>query len=155
VAEETTDTNNQFVSKLQDFYDTGQFQQKVSFWVSIVAVTIGFIVILFSIYIFLTNPEKIKESVLLGVAGVISEFIAAAFFYIHNKNLTQLNTYFEKLIKLQDTQLAISLVEKMNEKSHDYMYMSIINVLILRNEPNKELTPELVKALKQPDVKNS
>jgi len=154
VTKETTDTNNQFVNKLQEFYDTGQFQQKVSFWVSIVAVIIGFIVILFSIYIFLTNQEKVQESILLAVAGVVSEFIAAAFFYIHNKNLAQLNTYFEKLIKLQDTQLAISLVEKMNEKNHDYMYMSIINILILRNEPNKELTPELVRALKQPDAKN-
>jgi len=148
-------TNNQFVNKLREFYDTGQSQQKVSFWVSIVAVTIGFIVILFSIYLFLNNPEKIKESVLLSVAGVLSEFIAAAFFYIHNKNLAQLNLYFEKLIKLQDTQLAISLVEKMNEKNHDYMYMSIINVLILRNEPNKELTPELVNALKQSNVKGT
>lgn len=145
---ETTDTNNQFVNKLQDFYDTGQFQQKVSFWVSIVAVILGFIVILFSIYIFLTNQEKIHESIVWGVAGVISEFIAAVFFYIHNKNLAQLNIYFEKLIKLQDTQLAISLVEKM-DKSHDYMYINIINILMLRNEPNKELTPELVKALRQ------
>lgn len=153
--EDTEVKNSEFLTKLREFYDTGHFQQKVSFWASIIAVTIGFVVILFSIYVFLSNPDKITESVLLGVAGVISEFIAAAFFYIHNKNLEQLNTYFEKLIKLQDTQLAISLVEKMNEKNHDYMYMSIINVLILRNEPNRELTPELVTALKQPDAKGS
>jgi hypothetical protein len=145
----------QFLSKLKEFYDSGQFQQKISFWASIGAVTIGFLVVLFSIYVFLNNPEKITESVVLGVAGVLSEFIAAAFFYIHNKNLSQLNTYFAKLIKLQDTQLAISLVEKMPEKNHAYMYMSIINILILRNEPNKELSPELIAALRQTNTGNA
>jgi hypothetical protein len=29
------------------------------------------------------------------------------------------------------------------------MYMSIINVLILRNEPNREISPELVRALRE------
>ena len=64
------------------------------------------------------------------------------------KNTSQINSYCSKLIKRQDTQSAIDLVQKMDAKNHEYMYMSIINVLLLRNEPHKELTPELVKALR-------
>lgn len=138
-----------FVNKLREFYDTGHLQQKVSFWVSMLAIIIGFIVILISVSIFLYNPDKITNAVVICVSGVLTEFISAAFFYIHNRNLTQLNIYFEKLIKLQDTELAIALVDKMPENNRAFMYMSIINVLILRNEPQREITPELVAALRK------
>lgn len=147
--ETSASESDQFLIKLKEFYESGQYQQKVSFWVSVGAVSLGFMVILLSLVMFLKAPEKITQSVILAISGVVSEFIAAAFFYIHNKSVNQLNTYFQNLIKLQDTNIAIDLVQRMPESNRAYMYMNIINVLILRNEPNRELTPELVKALRQ------
>lgn len=96
---------------------------------------------------FLAAQSRITESVITAVAGVLSEFISAMFFYIHNKNIGQVDACIQKLVKLQDTQLAIELVDKMPENNRAYMYMNIINVLILRNEPSKEISPDLVRAL--------
>jgi cytochrome c oxidase subunit IV len=145
-----TQAPDPFVEKLREFYESTLVQQKVSFWASVVASSVGLLAVIIALVAYFSNPGNLSESVVLGVAGVLAQFISAAFFYMHNKSTAQVYAGFEKLVKLQDTQLAVSLISRMSEKNHDYMYMNIINVLILRNEPNRELTPELVRALREP-----
>lgn len=138
-----------FIQRLQDFYSTTLFQQKVSFWSSIAASAAGLIVVVLAFLAYFYDRSNLNESVVLGVAGVLAQFISAAFFYLHNKSTSQVLAGFEKLVKLQDTKLAVDLVSRMDPKNHDYMYMSIVNVLILRNEPNRDITPDLVRALRE------
>lgn len=138
-----------FIAKLREFYGSTLFQHKVSFWASIAASVVGLCAIVLALAAYVRDPGNLSESVVLGVSGVLSQFIAAAFLYIHNKSTAQVYSGFEKLVKLQDTQLAVELVARMNEKNHDYMYMNIINVLMLRNEPNRELSADLVRALRE------
>lgn len=138
-----------FIQRLQDFYSTTLFQQKVSFWSSIAASAAGLIVVVLALLAYFYDRSNLNESVVLGVAGVLAQFISAAFFYLHNKSTSQVLAGFEKLVKLQDTKLAVDLVSRMDPKNHDYMYMSIVNVLILRNEPNRDITPDLVRALRE------
>ncbi len=145
MTEQTDVPSDVFIAKLREFYGSTLFQHKVSFWASIAASAVGLIAILIALVAYLRDPGNLGESVILGVSGVLSQFIAAAFLYIHNKSTAQVYSGFEKLVKLQDTQLAIELVGKMNEKNHDYMYMNIINVLMLRNEPSRELSAELYR----------
>ena len=143
------DSSHAFIANLREFYASAKFQHKVSFWASIAASAIGFIAILLAFVVFLTSPGSVTESAIIAIAGALSEFVAAAFFYIHNKNIVQVDSCIQKLVKLQDTQLAIDLVEKMPENNRAYMYMSIINILILRNEPQREISPDLVRALRE------
>jgi hypothetical protein len=143
-----------FIQKLHEFYDSTLFQQKVSFWSSVVASAAGLIIVILAFIAYFYDRNKLSESVVLGVAGVVAQFISAAFFYVHNKSTSQALEGFGKLMKLQDTKLAVDLVARMDTKNHDYMYMSIINVLILRNEPNRDLTPDLVRALQETGKQN-
>lgn len=138
-----------FIANLRRFYEGAQFQHKVSFWASIAAAAVGFVAILLAFLVFFQSPGNVTQSAVIAIAGTLSEFIAAAFFYIHNKNIGQVDACVQKLVKLQDTQLAIELVEKMPENNRAYMYMNIINILILRNEPQREISPDLVRALRE------
>lgn len=147
-------TSAPFIQKLHEFYGSTLFQQKVSFWSSVVASAAGLIVVILAFIAYFYDRNKLSESVVLGVAGVVAQFISAAFFYVHNKSTSQALEGFGKLVKLQDTKLAVDLVARMDPKNHDYMYMSIINVLILRNEPNRDLTPDLVRALQETGKQN-
>lgn len=141
--------NDPFIDKLQEFYSSTLFQQKASFWSSVVASCVGLIVVVLAFAAYFYDRTNLSESVVLGVAGVVAQFISVAFFYLHNKSTSQVLAGFGKLVKLQDTKLAVDLVARMDPKSHDYMYMSIINVLILRNEPNRDIAPDLVRALRE------
>ena len=142
-----TEALGAFVTNLRQFYESAQFQHKVSFWASIAAAAVGFAAILLAFYVFLTAPGSVTEAAVIAIAGALSEFVAAAFFYIHNKNIGQVDACIQKLVKVQDTQLAISLVERMPEANRPYFYSNIINVLMLRNEPQRDISPELVRAL--------
>lgn len=143
------DRNEVFIENLRQFYESAQLQHKISFWASIAASAVGFLAILLAFIVFLTTPGNVTESSVIAIAGALSEFVAAAFFYIHNKNIGQVDNCVQKLVKLQDTQLAIDLVQKMPDTNRAYMYMSIINVLILRNEPQQEISADLVRALRE------
>lgn len=144
-----TESNSAFIANLRQFYESAKFQHKISFWSSIAAAAVGFIAILLAFVVFLTSPGSVTESAIIAIAGALSEFVAAAFFYIHNKNIGQVDSCIQKLVKLQDTQLAIDLVDEMPENNRAYMYMSIINILILRNEPQREISADLVRALRE------
>ena len=148
MTESNSTPHDAFIAKLREFYESTLFQHQVSFWASIVASAVGLISVILALVAYFRDTANLNESVVLGVSGVLAQFIAAAFFYIHNKSTAQVYSGFEKLVKLQDTQLAVELVSRMNEKNHDYMYMNIINVLMLRNEPNRELSADLVRALR-------
>jgi hypothetical protein len=118
-------TPHPFEAKLRDFYDTTLYQHKVSFWASVGASVAGLSALLIALVAYFRDPSNLNESVVLGVAGVVSQLVSALFFYLHNKSTSQVLAGFEKLVKLQDTRLAIELVGRMNEKNHDYMFMNI------------------------------
>lgn len=89
---------------------------------------------------------QIEAGAIATVAGVLSEFISATFFFLYNKNLQQLKFFYEKLIKFQDTYWALGLLNTLTGEKKDKMSEVIISNLIMRNEPKSDLTPEQIKA---------
>lgn len=70
--------------------------------------------------------------------GIITDFIAATYFYLYKKSIEQLNMYFKELIKIQDTMLAIELCNKIDTQSKEYneSINSIIMELLKRSSQN-------------------
>ncbi len=133
------------IKKLESYYEINLAHAKWSFWASIVSVIAGFITLLFGIFMLYTK-ETYEAGAIATIAGVLSEFISATLFYLYNKNLKQLNIFYEKLIKFQDTYWAMGLVSHLPEEKRPDMWVTIITNLIMRNEPKSEMSPELVRA---------
>ena len=133
------------IQKLQRYYEINLNHARWSFWASLVSVAVGLAVLLFGVFMLYTQ-ETHEAGVTATVAGVLSEFISATFFYLYNKNLKQLNFFYEKLIKFQDTYWAMGLVNHLPEEKRPEMWVTIISNLIMRNEPRSEMSPELVRA---------
>jgi hypothetical protein len=91
------------------------------------------------------NTELTSSIATIG--GVLTQFIGAGFFYLYTKNLKQLNIFYEKLIKLQDTEHAIELLELLPNDVKQKQVGAIISILITRNEPKTEITPEHIAAI--------
>jgi hypothetical protein len=62
--------------------------------------------------------------------------------------LKQLNIFYEKLIKLQDTEYAINVAYSLPDNEKNKVLASIASILITRNEPKIEFSPEHLLALK-------
>jgi len=133
------------IQKLQEYYEVNLDHARWSFWAALGSVVVGLIVLLVGVYMLYTK-SGIEAGVTATVAGVLSEFISATFFYLYNKNLKQLNLFYEKLIKFQDTYWAMGLVNHLPESERAGMWKVIITKLITRNEPPAEMSPELVRA---------
>jgi hypothetical protein len=142
------------IQKLQRYYEINLSHARWSFWASLGSVIVGLLTLLGGVFM-LYSKSSIEPGVVSTIAGVLSEFIAASFFYLYNKNLQQLNYFYEKLIKFQDTYWAMGLVGHLPENQRADMYKTIISNLIMRNEPRSEMSPELVTALSLAMQRNS
>jgi len=133
------------LEKLQNYYEVNLAHARWSFWASLGSVIVGLVVLILGVMM-LYNKETPQAGAIATVAGVVSEFVSATFFYLYNKNLKQLNFFYEKLIKFQDTYWAMGLANSLPENQKVEMIKIIISNLVMRNEPRTEMSPELVRA---------
>jgi hypothetical protein len=86
-------------------------------------------------------------SITTTAAGVFTQFISAGFFYLYNKNLKQLNVFYQKLVQHQDLLFAFGLTGHIEEQDRADTIKGLIGALLSRSAPSMELTPELIKAM--------
>ena len=55
--------------------------------------------------------NKAEAGKIITASGVLSEFIAAVFFYLYNKTITKMSEYHQKLVLTQNIGLALKIVE--------------------------------------------
>lgn len=131
---------------VDSYYETNQAHVKLSFWASLIALLIGLVVLVVGIALAL-GGSSVAVATTTASAGVITQFISAGFFYLYSKNLKQLNVFYDKLIRNQDTLFAFSLVGHIPESERAGVVQGIIGALLSRSGPSTEITPELVRAL--------
>ena len=133
-------------SYIDAYYKTNQVHVKWSFLASLIALIIGLAVLIVGITFALAGSST-AVSITTTSAGVLTQFISAGFFYLYSKNLKQLNVFYDKLIRNQDTLFAYSLVGLIPESERPGVVLGLIGALLSRSGPSTELTPDLVRAL--------
>lgn len=137
-------TKNQ--AYIDAYYTTNQTHVKWSFWASLTALIIGLFILIIGIGLTLAGSSS-AVSTTTAAAGVLTQFISSGFFFIYSKNLKQLNVFYEKLIRNQETLFAFGLLGHIPEAERPGAIQGIIGALLSRNGPSTEITPELIKAL--------
>jgi ABC-type multidrug transport system fused ATPase/permease subunit len=126
------DTIRLNLNQLTEYYTINKGQAKSSFRASMAAMLIGLLTVLVGIWMFYSKPAgDLKVSMISGVAGILAEFIAGAYFFIYSRSLTQLNYFFEKLTSMQDTMLAIRLCETLPESNATTAKERLIGALLV------------------------
>jgi hypothetical protein len=133
---------------LSNYYDVNLIHLKWSFWASVIALCVGLVALLTGVYFIISGSSSTTAS-LTTIGGVLTQFIGAGFFTLYSKNLKQLNVFYEKLIKHQDTEHAVELIKLLPDELKAAQISSVISILITRNEPPLELTPEKIDAIQR------
>jgi hypothetical protein len=133
---------------INDYYEVNRTHLKWSFWASIVALSIGLAAVIVGIGLILSGKPELTSTI-STIGGILTQFIGAGFFYLYTRNLKQLNIFYEKLIKLQDTEYAIKVANSLPDNDKNKALASITNILITRNEPRIAFSPEHLLALKE------
>lgn len=109
---------------LETYYRLVRTQTDRSFRTSLLAGVAGFVLICVGLVFGVTavRDREFSTAVLAAVtsgAGIITEFIAAIFFYLYNKTVRQMKDYHDTLIDAQNVFLSLRVIEDLKEKRPD------------------------------------
>lgn len=104
------------LNQTTEYYTINKSQARKSFGMSLTAIIAGFITILLGIWLVYFD-DKLSISIISVASGILLEFIGAMYFVVYNKSLKQLNFFYSKLEKVQDTMIAIELTNSINNEA--------------------------------------
>jgi len=112
---------------LDKYYLQTQEQADKSFWVATAASITGLIII--AIGVIMMFLGKTEPAYVTTATGVISEFIAAVFFYLYNRTVLKMSHYHQKLVITQNISLALKISENMDTDNKAKVQEMIIDRL--------------------------
>lgn len=123
---------------LDQYYLQTQEQADKSFMLAAAASVVGLLIICSGILMMFM--DKTNPAYLTTASGVISEIIAALFFYLYNKTVLKMSQYHQKLVITQNISLALRITEDMHEENKQRVQEKIVDSLTI--DINKYLTLE-------------
>lgn len=125
---------------IDKYYQQTQIQANKSFTISVVAAIVAFAIIIAGIV--LMYKDKVSSAYIATGAGVLSEFIAAVFFYLYNQTIIKMGEYHQKLVLTQNISLALKITEQMKESEKDKAQTFLIEQLTKDINKYLALKPE-------------
>lgn len=105
------------LKNLAGYYEQVKAQANKSFTASIIVGLIGVMFIMLGLALgFATTANSQILTYISSGSGVITEFIAAVFFYLYNCTVRQMKGYHDSLLDVQNVLLSLKLVEDTNEE---------------------------------------
>ena len=137
-------SNDPTLDQLEKYYELNITHLQWSFWTGLVALIAGLLALLIGVSLIFIGQYGIATQ-LSVMGGVFTQFIGAGFFFLYNRNLKQLNVFYDKLIKHKDTLYAMSLSNQLEGSNKVSAQTAIIGSLLSRGEP--ATSPEVLKAI--------
>jgi hypothetical protein len=141
------------LGQLLEYYIINKGQAKSSFRASTMSIAVGFLTIIGGIWLSYSGRLSDNSAVYISVlAGVVLQFIGAAYFYLYNRSLMQLNFFFNRLALMQDTLLAIRLTDSIPEGDVKHKVLEKLIFTIVTRDPK---TPQYELTTKSPALSGS
>lgn len=106
---------------LDKYYNQTGYQARRSFWLSTFAAIVALgLVVAGVIMLYGSNATSLSSAagaagVISTIAGVLSQFVAAVFFYLYNTTVTKMGEYHQKLVLTQNLGLALRIADEMED----------------------------------------
>lgn len=123
---------NLSLNRLQEYYTVNLAQARGSFRLSAFALVSGLLVIILGVGLLYVDNERVEVTAISATAGIIGEFIGAAYFYVYKRSLAQVNYFYQNLLRQGETALALSLAEQLETSKRDDAKVRLIEMLMTR-----------------------
>lgn len=112
---------------LDKYYLQTQEQGDKSFLLSASAAVVGLAIVVAGIVLMFLG--KTTPAYLTTAAGVLSEFIAAVFFYLYNKTVLSMSQYHQKLVITQNIALALKITNDLPDDNRIRSQLVLVEAL--------------------------
>lgn len=132
---DVTETIRLGLNQLTEYYVINKSQAKNSYTFSLFAIVLGLITIITGVGVFyLQSNQNLQLTAITGISGTLLEFIGGAYFFVYRKSIEQMNLYFNQLVKMQDTMLAVNLTKDIqNQEKQINLTEKVITALLERS----------------------
>lgn len=120
------------LNQLNEYYTINKAQARRSYSFSIAMIVTGFLVLIFSIMLWLFGKIGLNITIIATLSGLIAEFIGATSLLLYKESTRQIQLFFEKLSYLQHIMLAVELTERLNNDKKEEEIGEIISSLIVK-----------------------
>ena len=127
----------------QYYLQTREHAQR-GFFVTVCVAVLGAVLIFIGIIAMFF--EKVEPSYITCASGIITEFIAAIFFYLYNKTVSSMSKYHNKLVLSQNISIALKVADSLPTEDKVKTKNTIItellkdiNVHLVKNDSTNEL----------------
>ena len=118
------------LSQLNEYYTINKTQSKSAYKFSLIMIFVGFLLIVLAIILGFAIPSQISITLIVGIAGLLSEFIGATALNLYKESNKHVNEFLERLTYLQKVMLAVELVDRISEGKKEEQLSNIISSLM-------------------------
>jgi nitrate reductase gamma subunit len=103
---------------LEEYFKKNLSQVSHIFWLSVVVMFIGFLIIAWGTIRAINTPNGELASIIATVSGVITELIGASFLLIFKSTMKQADTYTKTLDRMNSVGIATQILDTMKEQDN-------------------------------------
>lgn len=130
--------------KLESYLDRNLSQVRSIYWLTLVVMIAGFVLISYGIYQATLDPEKLPMSIVASASGVLVSFIGGSFLLIYRSILSQSKGYVSVLERINAVGMAVQVIASIPESNSD-----------LKHETTADLAKQLLHLYAAPSAKHS
>jgi len=130
--------------KLESYLDRNLSQVRSIYWLTLIVMIGGFVLISYGIYQATLDPEKLPMSIVASASGVLVSFIGGSFLLIYRSILSQSKGYVSVLERINAVGMAVQVIASIPESNSD-----------LKHETTADLAKQLLNLYAAPSAKRS
>lgn len=120
--------------KLETYLNRNISQVRSIYWLTVIVMVLGFILIGFGVVRLYQDPAALNVSILSAASGVLVNFIGTTFLVIYRSTMSQAKEYVTILERINAVGMAVQILESLKEQDSD-----------LHNQTTAEIAKEMLK----------
>ncbi len=100
---------------LQAYFNRNLSQVTLIFWLTVVIMIVGFMIIVFGIVFALQTPQSNLPAIIAVLAGVITEFVGATFLLVYRSTMQQAVDYTKTLERINLVGMAMQILDTIRD----------------------------------------
>jgi nitrate reductase gamma subunit len=104
---------------LESYFNKNLSQVSAIFWLSVIVMFIGFVIIVWGITQAIALPDSTLPTVVTGLAGVITELIGATFLFLYRSTMEQAVNYTKTLERINSVGMAMQILDTIPNNAKD------------------------------------
>tara|TARA_R110002050_G_C8779767_1_gene501154 strand:- start:149 stop:874 length:726 start_codon:yes stop_codon:yes gene_type:complete len=129
--------------KLESYLNRNINQVRAIFWLTVLVMTFGFILLGYGVFHVYESPENFKPSIVVAVSGILVNFIGATFLVIYKSTMQQAKEYMGIIERINAVGMSVQILENLGESN-----------LELKEKTTAELSKQLLQLYTKPMSKN-